>query len=558
MDDMACIEEHFYRAMGLRLNGLRGFTAWIKQGSYYHELVAQQGHLHKCPHLVGLLLPRRPKVTPSESHRESQMKAEATATSSSKPSVGAMVAPVMETPVAQTPVTEAPVTETPVAETPVVETPAPHSNTPAPMETGRVGDSQSWAEQVEDGVDEEFQQDRPTKHRRSQSRRRKQRPTLPFPLQDSEGRLPSISQLYKHAGEQPATHHNVAGRGIMHLHLDVLPGKATCLRNQVACMIAEYHLTGSARGPLSLSPILPVEAAALLPLIKNYIPSIAFEGSRDVRDMDRARTLQVAVWLHWLDMAVGGDGMASETLEALWHHQGPLLESFLTPSTSNLIFQEVVDSVLHENRRASEHLLNYLLACHACTHKELDDLTKAHGESNKSDKSSRKRIKKEINLRHKDLESLRECISYYESHLRQDPSEHDTPDDDGLFSHGAQARMAMAPGVDDAPSESATTQASDQPPTEGQTHAMEVDDEGTHTHPASPVSTMEDDLLMGVVQLGWSRTWPTSWSHLQGAQMVRVRKPPLRKHSPRWLEGDREAPSTATSSTYWMKRDMLS
>ena len=57
--------------------------------------------------------------------------------------------------------------------------------------------------------------------------------------------------------------------------------------------------------------------------------------------------------------------------------------------------------------------------------------------------------------------------------------------------------MATAPGVNDAPSESTTTQASDPPPTEGQTHAMEVDDEGIHTCPASPVSTVEDDLLMG-------------------------------------------------------------
>ena len=74
------------------------------------------------------------------------MKVEAMATSSSKPSVGATVAPVMETPVTQAPVMEAPVMETPVTETPVVETPAPRSDTPAPMETGRVGDSQSWAE----------------------------------------------------------------------------------------------------------------------------------------------------------------------------------------------------------------------------------------------------------------------------------------------------------------------------------------------------------------------------------------------------------------------------
>ena len=154
------------------------------------------------------------------------------------------------------------------------------------METGRAGDSQSWAERVKASIDKEFQQDRPTKRHRSQSRRREQRPMLPFPLQDSEGRLASISQLYEHVGEQPAAHHNVAGRGIMHLHLEMLLGKAMCLRNQVACMIAKYHLTGSARGLSSLSPILPAEAAALLPSIKNYVPGVTFEGTRDVRVMD--------------------------------------------------------------------------------------------------------------------------------------------------------------------------------------------------------------------------------------------------------------------------------
>ena len=175
--------------------------------------------------------------------------------------------------------------EIPVAQTPVMETPA-HSDTPAPMETGGAGDGQSWAKCIEAGVEEEFQQDRPTKHCRSEFRKCEQRPMLPFPLQDSEGRLASFSQLYEHVGEQPAARHNVAGRGIMHLHLEVLPGKATCLGNQVVCMIAEYHLTASACGPSSLSLILLAEAAALLPPIKNYVPGVAFEGTRDVKVMD--------------------------------------------------------------------------------------------------------------------------------------------------------------------------------------------------------------------------------------------------------------------------------
>ena len=267
---------------------------------------------------------------------------------------------------------------------------------------------------------------------------------LPFLLQDSEGRLASISQLYKHAREQPATCHNVAAQGIMHLHPEKLPHKATHLRNQVVCMIVEYHLTGSARGPSSLSPVLPEAATTLLPPIKDYVPSVSFEGTRDVRVLDHARTLRVAAWLHWLEMSAGGDGMASETLETSQHSQGPLLDLFLTPMTSNLTFQEVVNRILYENRHGAQCLLDDLRAYRACIHEELDDLTKAHGEE--SDKSSQKRIKKEIDMRCKDLESLRECISYHESHLGQDPSEDSTPGEDGLFGHGAEAEMATVFG----------------------------------------------------------------------------------------------------------------
>ena len=297
------------------------------------------------------------------------MKSDAQIPSSSRPSVGAMVAPIAETPVAEVPVAEVPVAEVPVAETPVAEATVDEaqgaealvapSSTPAPMETGGAGDGQSWAEQMEASEEEAFQRSRPAKCARSQSRRREPKPPLPFPLWDSKGRLASISQLYAHAAEQPVAHH-VPGEAIMHLHLEVLPQNARRLGNQVGCMIAEYHLTASARGPSSLTPIIPQQAAALLPALKNYVPGVAFEGTKDVRVMDRAKTLQVAVWLHRLDMATGGEALASEALEASRHHLGSLLESFLTPRTSNLTFQEVVDCVLKENHRASQQSLHLL------------------------------------------------------------------------------------------------------------------------------------------------------------------------------------------------------
>ena len=174
-----------------------------------------------------------------------------------------------------------------------------------------------------------------------------------------------------------------------------------------------------------------------------------------------------------------GDGMASETLEASQHSLGPLLESFLALMTSNLTFREVVDWVLHENRHDAQRHLDDLRAHRAQIRQELDDLTQAHRES---EKSSQKRKKKEIDMRCKDLESLKGHISQCESHLEQDMPRDNTPDSDDLLDQGAEAEMATALGADNAPSESTTALASDSPPTEG--HAMEVDEEGVVPPPA--------------------------------------------------------------------------
>ena len=143
-------------------------------------------------------------------------------------------------------------------------------------------------------------------------------------------------------------------------------------------MIAEYHLTSSARVLTTLSPVLPEAAKLLLPAIKMYVSNISFEGTQDVRVLDHARTLQVAVWLHRLDMAVGGDQLASETLDALWHSLGHLLESLLIPTTHDLTFREVVAHCLYENWRDAQRHLDNLVRCRNRVRKELDDLMEAH------------------------------------------------------------------------------------------------------------------------------------------------------------------------------------
>ena len=189
--------------------------------------------------------------------------------------------------------------------------------------------------------------------------------------------------------------------------------------------------------------------------------------------------------------------MASKTLEASQHSLGPLLQSFLAPTTSNLTFREVVNQVLHENWHDAQRHLDDLRAWHAQICQELDDLTQAHRES---EKSSQKRIKKEINMRRKDLESLKGRISQYESHLERDMPGDNTPNSDDLLDQGAEAEMATAPRADNALSESAMAPATDSPPTEG--HAMEVDEEGVVSPPASPVSHEDDNLLTGGDAIG--------------------------------------------------------
>ena len=252
------------------------------------------------------------------------------------------------------------------------------SNTPALMETGGAGDGQTWAKWVETSAEAEFQWARPLKCPRSQSRRRETGPRLPFPLQDAEGRLASIERLYEYAGEQSPPRDDVAGRAIRHLHPEILPRDAQRLRNQVSCMIAEYHLTSRARVLTTLSPVLPEAAKLLLPAIKTYESNISFEGTRDMRVLDCAKTLRVAVWLHHLDMAVGGDQSASETLDASRHCLGCLLESFLIPTTHDFTFREVVAHCLYENRRDAQHRLNNLVRHRNRVCEELNDLVEAH------------------------------------------------------------------------------------------------------------------------------------------------------------------------------------
>ena len=146
--------------------------------------------------------------------------------------------------------------------------------------------------------------------------------------------------------------------------------------------------------------------------------------------------------------------------------------------------------------------------------------------------SSQKRIKKEIDLQCKDLESLKGHISHEESYLQEDMPEQDIPESNDPLNQGAEAVMPPNSGANDTPSGSAVAPVSGS--SSGEDAAMEVDKGAVSLPPTSPVSREDDDLLdeneVVKVEAGLAHLTVSSPS----GQVRRVRAPPLLRHLPLW------------------------
>ena len=266
----------------------------------------------------------------------------------------------------------------------------------------------------------------------------------------------------------------------------------------------------------------------LLPTLDKYTGGVGFHGMRDVRVVDRAKTLQIATWLHCLDMAAAEkDHITSQTLEAARHKRGPLVDLLLAPMMGNLTFAEVVGRILDENQCHEERSLADLQGHRTRIRGELDDLIKTRRVE--SDTSTRKRLKREIDLKRKNIESLKVAISHHQSNLGWGESGDAAPDDDDSSDHGAgkavESEMAIAPETGNTPSVNALEQSSNPPPAKS---AMEVDDEQADPPPASPISPADDNLLTGQVRPTLKETWPTLQSCLLRTRMVVIQMPPPR------------------------------
>ena len=93
---------------------------------------------------------------------------------------------------------------------------------------------------------------------------------------------------------------------------------------------------------------------------------------------------------------------------------------------------------------------------------------------------AQKRLKREIDLRRKDIENLKVAISHHPSNLGWGQPGYMATHDDDSSDHGtgeaAESEMVIAPETNDTPLVSAMMQSPDPPPAEIQGPAMEVDD----------------------------------------------------------------------------------
>ena len=469
------MEAQFERVTGYKLVGLGACTEWIRAGTYYHWVIAQQGQLGRCPRLAGIPPPQGPMMPPPY------------------PPVMAVAPPVMAAASTQATVPNPPWGGggRPQAESqPRKKDAAAAGVQGAARDTGGAGDSSAQSGRAA-SREPRTTQSSSWKHRRSQSRRRDSHPMVPFPLQEHEGRLQAVRTLYEEAGEHRLAYEMTALRGLREGHPEMGAEELQCLNNQVLLMIAEYHLTSASQGTHHVLPVLPEGAARLMPPLDDYLPG-SFDGCRDVRVTDRAQILHVAAWLHRLDLRTtyGVEIATSPRVED--YDIGPLLEYFLMPKLSDITLEEVAARVAQENCRDMEISLRDL-------HEERDSLRNeiellVHARNNEQQREMKKTLKRWLDTRRRELHSTRERISRLEELLGlEQPRE--PPTGQGRLDVIIEETTEMTVMTAEEAESGATPLGG---PTGDATAPERETEQNMETEgPGSPVTPNEDDLLTG-------------------------------------------------------------
>ena len=232
-----------------------------------------------------------------------------------------------------------------------------------------------------------------------------------------------------------------------------------------------------------------------MPPVDEYLPG-SFEGCRDVRVTDRAQILRIATWLHRLDLAATYSVETANSPQVEDYDFGPLLEYFLMPRLSTITPQEVAARVAQENRRSLETSLRDL-------HEERDSLQNGIGLlttalEKEQQKERRKSIKKQLDLRRRELRSNQRRIARLEGLLGleqpQQPQQPPTAQGplDVIIEETTETFMTDEESESEATPQGCPTDEATAPVRETE-QDMETGGEGGN----SPVTPNEDDLLTG-------------------------------------------------------------
>ena len=189
---------------------------------------------------------------------------------------------------------------------------------------GGVGDGTSWDDLVT------CAEASPGTSKRKKTDAGQPAPHCSFPLASEGARKEAMGLIHEHMVGLEPPQKNIASRAISTYYLDFTPAAVEGLVSQVLCMITEYHLACATWGSATMSPILPEAVEQYLPPLVDYARP-GGTGITDVRVRDhKSPSLQVAVWLHRVDMSLSWEKEAPES-GAVETHERPPVE--LPPSS---------------------------------------------------------------------------------------------------------------------------------------------------------------------------------------------------------------------------------
>ena len=301
---------------GKDLQGLSRFTGWIGLRGYYHWKVAQLGLLHACPCLQGQLVPKGPMARPSgRPHPPRSTRTETLAAGASErhqdgaqptPDRGGKRSTSSQGGKSSTS-SQGGKTSTPRQSSKLAST----SRGEKPTASGGPVDLPPEREGAGNGAWADWYQR--TLRRAEGETSEPQGP--PYPISTVLARQEAIGQIYNCVDGKDLPPRNITSEALRAYYSGVDPQTLKTWACQILCMISEYHMACVTRGSLVTSLILPGEIEDRLPPLTDYASPEDRSGVTNIRVLDhQARTLQVAVWLHRLDMALIEDPATSGSL----------------------------------------------------------------------------------------------------------------------------------------------------------------------------------------------------------------------------------------------------